>query len=47
MRVRCDVESDLLEMHAHRLAVASGHDDGGGLAFRGRIAPNSHAEDRR
>jgi hypothetical protein len=33
MRARRDVEGDLLEMHAHRLAVAPGHDDAGGLAF--------------
>ena len=35
MRARRDVEGDLLEMHAHRLAVATGHDDAGGLAFSG------------
>jgi len=35
MRPRCDVEGDLLEMHGHRLAVAPGHDDAGGLAFSG------------
>ena len=28
-----DVEGDLLQMHAHRLAVAAGHDDPGSLAF--------------
>ena len=27
------VEGDLFEMHAHRLAVAAGHDDTGSLAF--------------
>ena len=35
MCARRDVEGDLLEMHAHRLAVAPGHDDAGGLAFSG------------
>ena len=30
-----DVEGDFLQMHAHRLAVAAGHDDAGGLAFGG------------
>ena len=35
MRPRCDVEGDLLEVHAHRLTVAAGHDDSGGLAFSG------------
>ena len=30
-----DVEGDLCEMHAHRLAVAAGHDDGSTLAFSG------------
>ncbi len=28
-----DVEGDLLEVHAHCLAVAAGHDDAGGLPF--------------
>ena len=28
-----DVESDLFEVHPHRLAVAAGHDDGRALAF--------------
>lgn len=28
-----DMEGDLLEMHAHRLAVAPGHVDAGSLAF--------------
>jgi len=32
---RRDVEGDLLKVHAHRLAVALGHDDAGGLAFSG------------
>jgi len=35
MRARRDVEGDFLEVHAHRLAVATGHDDTGGLAFGG------------
>jgi len=39
VRARCDVEGDLLEMHAHRLAVAAGHDDAGGLAFGGTDRP--------
>jgi len=46
MCARGDVKGDLLEVHAHRLAVAPGHVDAGGLAFSG-IAPNSHAEERR
>lgn len=29
------VEGDLFQMHAHRLAVAAGHDDAGSLAFCG------------
>jgi hypothetical protein len=33
MRARRDMEGDFLEMHAHRLAVASGHDDASSLAF--------------
>ena len=33
MRPGRDVEGDLLEMHAHRLAVTTGHDDAGSLAF--------------
>ena len=32
MRSRRDVEGDLFEMHAHSLAVATGHDDAGTLA---------------
>jgi hypothetical protein len=32
---RRDMEGDLLQMHAHRLAVAAGHDDSGSLAFSG------------
>ena len=35
MCARGDVEGDLLEVHAHRLAVAAGHDDTGRLAFSG------------
>ena len=35
MRARCDVEGDLFEMQAHRLAVAAGHDDASSLAFGG------------
>jgi len=35
MRAWGNVEGDFLEMHAHRLAVATGHDDAGGLAFGG------------
>ena len=35
MRPGRDVEGDLLEMHAHRLAVTTGHDDAGSLAFSG------------
>jgi hypothetical protein len=30
-----DMECDLLEVHAHGLGVARGHDDPGSLAFRG------------
>jgi hypothetical protein len=30
-----DVGGDFLEMHAHCLAIATGHDDAGGLAFGG------------
>jgi hypothetical protein len=41
------VEGDLLEMHAHGLTVAAGHDDAGSLASAGQIAPKIHAEDRR
>jgi hypothetical protein len=33
MCARRDVEGDLLEVHAHRFAVAAGHDDAGGLAL--------------
>ena len=33
MGARRDVESDLFEVHPHRLAVAAGHDDGRALAF--------------
>ena len=32
---RRDVEGDLFKMHAHRLAVAAGHDDASSLAFGG------------
>src|SRR5512147_378824 len=35
MCTRGDVEGDLLEVHAHRLAVAPWHDDPGGFAFSG------------
>lgn len=35
MCARRDVEGDFLKMHAHRLTVAAGHDDAGGLAFGG------------
>src|SRR3546814_8285753 len=35
MCARRDVEGDLLEVHAHRLAVAAGHDDAGGFTFGG------------
>ncbi|GBH31751.1 hypothetical protein MBESOW_P3011 [Sphingobium xenophagum] len=35
MRAWRDVEGDLLEMHVHRLAVATRHDDAGGLTFGG------------
>lgn len=35
MRAWGNVEGDFLEMHAHRRAVATGHDDAGGLAFGG------------
>ena len=35
MRAWRDVEGNFLEMHAHCLAVATGHDDAGGLAFGG------------
>jgi hypothetical protein len=30
-----DVQGDFLKVHAHRLAVAFGHDDAGGLSFSG------------
>jgi hypothetical protein len=33
MRALRDVEGDFLKMQAHRLTVAPGHDDAGGLAF--------------
>ena len=33
MGAGCHVERDLFEMHAHRLAVAAGHDDACSLAF--------------
>lgn len=36
---RRDVEGDFFQMHAHRLAVAPGHDDAGGLAFSGTDRP--------
>jgi hypothetical protein len=32
---RRDMEGDLLQMHAHRFAVAARHDDAGSLAFSG------------
>src|SRR3546814_12055123 len=35
MCARRDVEGDLLEVNAHRLAVAAGHDDAGGFTFGG------------
>jgi hypothetical protein len=35
MRTWRDVESDFLKMRAHRLAVAFGHDNAGGLSFSG------------
>lgn len=35
MCARRDVEGDLLEVHAHRLAVAAGHVDAGGFTFGG------------
>lgn len=35
MRAWRDMEGDFLEMHAHGLAVATGHDDAGSLAFGG------------
>jgi hypothetical protein len=35
VRTWCDVEGDLLKMHAHRLTVAPGHDEAGGLALSG------------
>ena len=31
MRTRRDMEGDLFQMHAHRFAVAAGHDDAGGF----------------
>ena len=39
MRARRDMAGDLFEMHAHRLAVAVGHDDAGSLAFGGADRP--------
>jgi len=39
MGTRCDVEGDLLEMHAHGPAVAPGHDDAGSLVFSGTDRP--------
>jgi len=33
VRSRSNVEGDFLQVHAHCLAVAMGHDDAGGLAF--------------
>lgn len=47
IRPRRNVKGDLIGMHAHRLAVAAGRDNAGGLAFSGQIASKSHAEDRR
>ena len=35
MRTGCDVEGDLLEMQAHRFAVAAGQDDASPLALGG------------
>lgn len=35
MRTWRDVESDFLKVRAHRLAVAFGHDNAGGLSFSG------------
>ena len=39
VRTGRDVEGDLLEMHAHGLAVAPGHEDAGSLAFSGTDRP--------
>ena len=39
VRAGRDVEGDLLEMHAHGLAVALGHDDAGSLTFSGTDRP--------
>lgn len=39
MRAGRNMEGDLLEMHAHRRAVAPGHDDAGSLAFSGADRP--------
>ena len=39
VRAGRDVEGDLLEMHAHGLAVAPRHDDPGSLAFSGTDRP--------
>ena len=36
---RSNVEGDFLQVHAHRLTVAPGHDDAGGLAFSGADRP--------
>jgi hypothetical protein len=33
MRARRDMEGDFLEMHAHGLAVATGHDDASALSL--------------
>ena len=35
MGARRDMEGDLREMHAHRFAVAAGHDDASTLALGG------------
>jgi hypothetical protein len=39
MRPRRDVEGDLFEVHAHGLAVATGHDDASTLALGGTDGP--------
>ena len=39
VRARRDVEGDLFEMHAHRLAIATGHDDASALALGGADRP--------
>jgi hypothetical protein len=47
MGTRCDMEGDLIEMLAHCLAVATGHDDARGLALGRQIAPKIQADARR